>query len=70
MTRGPRPDKYTKLACHLRVQDSDELEMSFLEMAAVVGAPLPKAAQRKAWWTYAGKSRQAHRIAQASRQRF
>jgi len=37
--------------------------MSFLEMAAVIGAPLPKTAQRKAWWTYDGKSRQAHRIA-------
>lgn len=63
MTRGSRPGKYTKLAWHLQNQDPDELEMSFLEVATVIGAPLPKPADRAGWWTHDGKSRQPHRIA-------
>lgn len=63
MIREPRRGKYTKLAWYLREEDRDQLEMSFAELAAIIGKPLPRAALRKGWWDCEGTSRQAQRVA-------
>ena len=42
--------KYDPLEAHLRRQRQDQLEMSFRDVEHVLGAPLPRGAQRPQWW--------------------
>jgi hypothetical protein len=44
--------KYDPLGAFLRSRDADETPMTFEEVEAVIGAPLPpKAAAHRAWWS-------------------
>ena len=42
--------KYDPLRHHLRRQKTAQYEMSFREIERVLGALLPKSAQRPEWW--------------------
>ena len=50
--------KYRPLSDHLSALTGDEWRPSFGEIEAVLGAPLPKAAQQRAWWIGDDKSHQ------------
>ena len=54
MTRGTgRPPRYAALAAHLAALPADvaHLELTFAELEAILGAPLPAtAAYRSGWW--------------------
>jgi hypothetical protein len=41
---------YDALRDHLRQQTRPEFALSFEEIEAIIGAPLPRAAQRASWW--------------------
>lgn len=42
--------KYDALCGHLRRQTSDEFEVTFRDIELVIGAMLPKSAERPQWW--------------------
>lgn len=45
-----RMAKYDPLHHHLRRKTDPELEMSFTDIERIVGAMLPKSAERPQWW--------------------
>ena len=42
--------KYDPLSGHLRRQRQEDLELSFPEIERILGAMLPKSADRPQWW--------------------
>lgn len=55
-----RRDQYERLERHLRVDGHGRIEMTFSEVSAVIGAPLPRSAfDHPAWWGSDPKHTQA-----------
>ncbi|WP_293481581.1 hypothetical protein, partial [Phenylobacterium sp.] len=52
--------KYDPLSGHLRRQALPEFEMSFSEIERVLGAMLPKSADRPQWWANVSDRRTSH----------
>ncbi len=46
--------KYYPLAAHLAAHAGDTVTLSFPEVEAIVGAPLPRYAWHPLWWTGSG----------------
>ncbi len=43
--------KYHALAGYLAAQPGDQVVVTFAQIEALVGAPLPASALRRAWWS-------------------
>lgn len=52
--------KYDPLSGHLRRQTLREFEMSFEEIERVLGAMLPKSANRPQWWANVSDPKTSH----------
>ena len=53
------PSRYQPLADHLAAQPVAAVVLSLTEIAALLGEPLPPAAQESAWWANAPEAEQA-----------
>ena len=51
MPRWPGPRKYDPLTRYLANLAPDEVTLTFAEIEAIVGAPLPASARRASFWT-------------------
>ena len=57
MRYGPR--KYDPLADYLAALTVDEVTLTFAEIEAIIGAPLPPSARLRTWWANTAGSAQA-----------
>ncbi len=44
------PAKYAPLTAYLRAQSGERVTLTFVEIEAIIGAPLPLTARRVGWW--------------------
>lgn len=52
--------KYDPLRDHLKRQKADEFDLTFVEIERVLGAMLPKSANRPQWWANVSDPETAH----------
>ena len=52
--------KYQPLADYLAAQPDDAVTLTHAEIAAILGAPLPKVAYTRTWWTQAPDATRQH----------
>ena len=50
----PKGSRYQRLADYLTAQPDDEVRLSFAQIEAIVGAPLPPSAYMRSWWSSKG----------------
>ena len=50
-TSDPRGWVYRPLAAYLAAQSADEVTLSFAQIRAILGRPLPSSAYLRTWWT-------------------
>jgi hypothetical protein len=50
MPRWPGPSRYHPLTRYLAGLTADEVTLTFAEIEAIIGAPLPAAARVRSWW--------------------
>ncbi len=48
-----KPSKYEPLRRYLLTQSGDRVTLTFAELEAIIGAPLPESARVAAWWANA-----------------